>query len=192
MSLFTRIENPNPDAIKGLIADGIILADEKLGELYSPSHDIFEDIALIRYVEQIYQGNSEVFEFFAKLDGKEPAIRRAFRLWLNDQLYDASSTFSDFISSVLGDLKIDQYWKDETIISILSSNYSKNYFDSNIDVLKVNDWALLVRFVHLLRTSCQEPDEQLAQQLKDDNKKGNSYWLYLKPVGPGWKTMVDF
>ncbi len=192
MSLFTKIEDPNPDIIKELIADGIILTDEKLGELYCPSHDIFEDIALIRYVEQIYQDDSEVLEFFAKLDGKEPAIRRAFRLWLNDQLYDASSTFSDFISRVLGDSRIDQYWKDETIIAILSSNYSKNYFNSNTDVLKTNHWVLFTRFIHLLRTSCQEPDEQLSQQLETDNKKGNNYWLYLKPVGPGWETVIDF
>jgi len=44
--------------------------------------------------------------------------------------------------------------------------------------------------MHLLRTACQEPDEQLLQSVSMKNQSG--YWMYLKPVGVGWEVLIQY
>jgi len=192
MSLYAKISNPDLNTIKGLLDDGIILSEEYLGEAYCPSHDIYEDLALIRYIERIFQEKEDVSNFFRKLGGKEPAIRRAFRLWLNDQLWDAPLELTIFVTEILDNVEIEQYWKDEIIIAILQSKYCKNFFDSNLEILQKGDWTLLLKFIHLLRTACQVPDEQLVQTLKKSIHSAYNQWLYLKPNGSGWEVVINF
>lgn len=191
MSLYARIENADPLVIKQLYNDGIILIDEELGEAYTPSHDMYEDIALIRFIERIFQGKQGTLDFFERLGGKEPAKLRAFRLWLNDQLVGATRNLAIFVSEVLEGSKIEQYWKDEVIIAILRSEYCQNFFDSNQELLDRSGHALLLRFIHLLRTACQEPDEQLIQEVQRGDRGSVYEWLYLRPVGPGWQVMLS-
>lgn len=192
MSLYVKISNPDLSTLKRLLDDGIILSEEYLGEAYCPSHDIYEDLALIRYIERIYQERTDTFDFFHKLVGKEPAIRRAFRLWLNDQLWNESIDLTNFVTKVLDDSEIEQYWKDEIVIAILQSKYCKIFFNRNLEILKKDQWKLLIRFIHLLRTACQEPDEQLIQALKKPIEAAYNQWMYLKPNGPGWEVVIDF
>lgn len=192
MSLYVRIEHADPLTIRQLYNDDLILIEENLGEAYSPSHDIYEDIALIRVVERAFQKKASMSDFFKELGEKGTAMRRAFRLWLNDQLVDVSANLTAFISEVLAEVEIQQYWKDETIISILRSKYCQNFFDANEELLVMNEHALLQRFIHILRTTCQEPDEQLIQTLKKTNQGNRYQWIYLRPVGPGWEVLLNY
>jgi archaellum biogenesis ATPase FlaH len=187
MKLYVRAENIHKDIIKQLHNDNIILVEENLGESYSPSHDIYEDIALMRFIERNYQQRQNTLDFFERC-GKEPAKRRAFRLWLNDSLFSMDHNLNTFILEILQSDGIEQYWKDELIISILRSTYCQKFFDSNQEVLQKGDFALFLRFIHLLKTACQEPDEE---KMKSPLSRG-IYWLHLKPVGPGWETVIRF
>jgi hypothetical protein len=192
MSLYTRINDPTPEIITQLHSDGIIDIEDNLGEAFSPAHDIFEDIALIRFVERVFQNTQYPIEFFYNLGGKEPAIRRAFRLWVNDQLLLLSNQFILFLTQILtsSESEIDTYYKDELLIAVLRSEYCANFILTNAELLKENKFKLFLRLVHLLRTTCQEPDEQLAQTIK--NHPQSSYWIYLRPVGPGWEAITHY
>lgn len=192
MGLFVRISGSNPMILEQLLIDEIITKDGELGDSYCPSHDVFEDIALIRYIERIFQGRENTTSFFDQLNGKQPAIRRAFRLWVNDQLQVVSNNFISFITNVFSieNNLIAQYWKDEIITSILLSNYCGNFFEANGDLLTGNNNLLLIRFIHLLRTTCQEPDEKYIEANSQRTKTG--YWIFLKPTGPGWKIIIQY
>jgi hypothetical protein len=191
MSLYTRISDPDPIIISQLRGDGIIIIEENLSEAFSPSHDIYEDIALIRFVERVYQEQQHVGDFLIKLGGKEPAIRRAFRLWVNDQLLSVSTQFIVFLSQIINssETDIEQYWKDELIIAILRSEYCEDFIQTYWDLLKGNHHKLFLRMIHLLQTTCQEPDEKFAQNVRE--RMQNDYWMYLKPEGPGWKALIQ-
>ncbi len=191
MSLYARVEGLDSLIVSQLLNDNIIMAEENLSESFSPSHDIYEDVALIRVVERFYQEKQNTPDFFVRF-GKEPAKRRAFRLWLNEYLVDASPNLITFVSEIFDAREVEQYWKDEVIIAILKSEYCQIFFDSYEEILRGDYFALLLRFIHLLRTSCQEPDEQLIQSLRSQNQNNIYQWLYLKPVGPGWGVVISF
>jgi len=187
MKLYVRVEAIHIDIIKQLCHDNIISIEEKLGESYSPAHDIYEDVALIRFIERIYQQKQSTIDFFGKC-GKEPAKRRAFRLWLNDSLFTIDHNLNSFILEILQIDEIEHYWKDETVIAILRSEYCQKFFDSNEEILQKENFNLFLRFIHLLKTACQEPDEE-AMRLTSSTE---SDWIYLKPVGIGWEIVIRF
>ncbi|UCH93142.1 MAG: ATP-binding protein [Candidatus Aminicenantes bacterium] len=187
MKLYVRAEGICKDILKQLCHDNIILQEEKLGESYSPAHDIYEDVALIRFIERIYQEKQNTMDFFEKC-GKEPAKRRALRLWLNDSLCSIDYNLNAFILEILKSDDIGQYWKDEVITAILRSEYCQKFFDANEEILQKDSFSLFLRFIHLLKTACQDPDEE-AMKLTSSTEPGS---LYLKPVGFGWETVIRF
>jgi hypothetical protein len=80
MKLFTSPIEADEHAIT-LLENDQILFQEKNKRKYAPSHDILEDWALVKYVSGKYEEQSNPKELFASI-GNEPAIRRAFRLWI--------------------------------------------------------------------------------------------------------------
>jgi len=96
MSLFVEPDDAvDPEAIEALEKDEVIFSDKEKHEL-SPSHDIFEDWALIKYVAAKYKEHLGPKDLFNNL-GNEPAIRRAFRLWVEDYLVDDSEKIIELI-----------------------------------------------------------------------------------------------
>ena len=115
------------DAILKLEEDDIVRRDTKYS-LVSPAHDVLEDWALEYYIENAYQqwlGNSQKF-----LDeiGDEPAINRAFRLWLHQKLKYGENV-TDFVCSILVSQGIKRYWQDETIAAVLQGDNPEEFLD---------------------------------------------------------------
>ena len=191
MSLFARLDGLDPKSLKELVHDGVLEVDEITKDSYRPSHDIYEDIALIRYVTRAFQSKQNTEDFFVRIDGKTPAKRRCFRLWLNEALIEPQQ-ISGFIHDVFELQTISRFWLDELIAAILRSEYCHFFFEHNERPLLENDQALLLRFIHLLRTTCQEPDEKLIQALQDQDGQSLYQWIYLKPIGLGWEVIVKF
>lgn len=190
MRLFVRLDNLDEQATHALVRDEILEVDDELGDAYRPSHDIYEDIALIRFIKRAFEERNSTPDFFQRIGGRMPAKRRGFRLWLNDALTEPERV-SPLIQDVFVQSSIKQFWVDEVIISILRSLYCENFFESYEEQLLQNDQALLLRFIHLLRTSCQEPDEQLIKAVVEQD---NSLYqlIYLRPVGNGWPVVIRF
>jgi hypothetical protein len=178
MELFTFHEPDN--VTDALISDNILQVEQsELRNRFSPSHDIVEDWALIRYIKQQKQEAETSQLFLEKLD-TGPAIRRAFRLWLDDYYRQYPAAADDFSSEILLSPKVAQSWKDELVVFILSSENAYPLFSSLKDRLLENDGALLARFIHLLKTSCK------------GLKTGAMDFDDLVPVGSGWDALIDF
>jgi len=86
MKLFTTLNKSDAEAIACLENDEIVF-QENNNRKYSPTHDILEDWALVKYVSSKFEENPKPKDLFSSL-GNEPAIRRAFRLWIEDYLID--------------------------------------------------------------------------------------------------------
>ena len=177
LRLFVKPSGVDEEALSELVADGIIHTD-KTSRQYAPTHDILEDWALIRYVERILSEYPRTVEFFAKL-GTEPAIRRAFRLWVEAELLDNNSVIYNLVKDSLSTNEIENYWADELLIAIFRSEDCHQFFVEFSDVLVKDEHKELVRCIHLIRTACKE---------RGSDKNLN----ILVPVGSGWLEMLAF
>lgn len=178
MKLFTEPGGADPEAVVCLLKDEIIFQD-KNNIRYAPSHDILEDWALVKHVSAIYEDYPDSKEFFSKL-GKEPAIRRAFRLWVEDFLVDDSSKIIELIRSALANPTIEKYWADELLVAVFRSENSNYFFTSFQKELIAENASLFKRSLHLIITCCKESD-QLPNNVH-----------ILLPIGSGWTESLFF
>jgi guanylate kinase len=193
MKLFVKIEGITEALVKALEQDELITIEPKLKESYSPSHDIYEDIALIRYIERKYQNNKlDVTTFFEQLEGDEPAKHRAFRLWLEDSLQSPTQDLKIFIKKSIEETASVSKWSESIITAILKSEYCEQFFEDNESLLLQNELSLFLTFLHMLRTACREPDPNFPEQFLQIHQISIYDETFLKPVGKGWEIVIKF
>lgn len=179
----------DPQILNQLIQDGI-LGYETAG--YFITHDIYEEWALEKIIESdfIKRGNNK--EFFENI-GQSLPIRRSFRNWLSEKLLIRDDLINQFIEEAIVDKKIESFWKDEILVSVLLSDYSETFFDLFTEKLIENGHKLLKRLSFLIRIACKEVDNDFFKKLgvKDVNMFSIKYVL-TKPKGEGWKSLIKF
>lgn len=178
------------DAIFKLEEDNLVRRDST-NNFVSPSHDVLEDWALDQYIEDAYRKDSDKIQDFLDAIGHEPAINRAFRLWLHQKLRYGENV-NDFVRSVLTSQDIQSYWQDETIAAILQGDNPDEFLSSLKDQLFLDDGKLLKRFCFILRIACQTPDQTFISKLKQSDDRALVDTLLLKPYGQGWKAIICF
>jgi hypothetical protein len=177
MKLFTKPDKSDAEAIAYLENDEIVF-QENNNRKYAPTHDILEDWALVKYVSSIFEDFPKPKDLFDKL-GSEPAIRRAFRLWVEDYLIDNSNTINELIEASISD-SIEKYWADELLVAAFKSENCNSFFIAFEKELIKNDAAFFNRCLHIIRTCCKESDQ-----------KANNPNILL-PIGSGWKEAIFF
>ena len=178
MKLFTKPDDGvDAEALVCLENDEVIF-QEKNNRKYSPTHDILEDWALVRYVSEKYEDCQNPKDFLMSL-GTEPAIRRAFRLWVEDYLNDNNVRLIELLRMSLSDDTIEKYWIDEILTSVFRSDNCAYFFDSFEKELLLNDGALFDKCLSAIETCCKE----------SFNVNNNTI---LVPIGNGWKCALLF
>ncbi|WP_461633500.1 hypothetical protein [Labilibaculum euxinus] len=178
MKLFTKPDKSDAEAIVCLENDEIVF-QENNNRKYSPSHDILEDWALVKYVSSKFEDFPNPKDLFSNL-GNEPAIRRAFRLWVEDYLIDNSSKINELIKATIADQTNEKYWADELLVAIFKSEYSNLFFAFFEKELIADNAVFFNRCLHIIKTCCKESDQ----------KTNNSN--FLLPIGSGWKEALFF
>lgn len=185
-----RASEFDPEVIAKLEEDHLIHRDQKSATI-SPMHDVLEDWALEEYIESEYVENSHDLVQFLLTIGNEPAISRAFRLWLYRKLKFDDAT-NEFIEEVLTTDGIESYWKDEAIAAIMQHGSPEDFLYSLKPQLLKDDCALLVRFCFILRIACQRPSSLYNYLLVKDEKSGILKSWFLQPYGNGWEALFNF
>ncbi|WP_179414837.1 ATP-binding protein [Mucilaginibacter sp. E4BP6] len=179
MSLFVTPDHDDPEIVDLLEHDGLIFSGRN-PEAYAPTHDILEDWALVRHVDAVYNEHDDPLSFLLSL-GNEPAIRRAFRLWVDDNLIDKEQRILELIAGVLASGDFDKYWTDELITAVFRSEVHTGFFQFFSAKLLAGDDIFFIRCIQLLRTTCKEiADTESDQQ------------VVLIPVGTGWTDALKF
>jgi hypothetical protein len=195
MTPYTNANNLDITILAELVSDNIV-EKNAIGNQFAASHDIYEDWALTRYIENSYQGflpsGNAVESFFIGI-GFAPAVRRAFRIWISEKLQSVDYNTNELLQKILRHQTLQHYWKDEIIIAIMQSPYSATFLNDNKDLLLSDDFKLFKRTVLLLNVACQQPDLSNIQAYKKNEDKPQLYRSYnLKPVGKGWENLVNF
>lgn len=179
------------EALRSLEVDEIIKYDANAGG-YFITHDIYEEWALDKIIERAYISLVEYESFFASLGNSLP-IRRAFRNWLSEKLFINQEDIKLLIEQSLDNGKIESFWKDEMIVSILLSEYAEVFFQLFETRLLENEQELLMRVVFLLRIACKGVDDGFLTQI-GLSKTNHSILttLFTQPKGSGWSYAIDF
>lgn len=191
-SFYINILNPDNEALEALCNDEIIKYDENQYG-YFITHDIYEEWGLEKFIDKCYKLNDSNAEAFLNTIGNSLPIRRSFRNWLSDKLYDNASNIQPLISAILPNNKIENFWKDEIVVSIMLSSYANKFFEENKSLLLQNNQELLLRVIFMLRIACKTIDYNLLKALAINKKE----WIDLKyvltiPKGSGWEYAIKF
>ena len=178
MSLYVSPSEVDDYAVDQLENDNIIYK-HATQRLYAPSHDILEDWALIKYIKEIFDQNSTALELFKNI-GNEPAIRRGFRLWIEETLSDNEEYVFRLIDETINEPNIERYWSDELLIAVFKSESSQAFFIKYSTKLLSDNAIFLNRCLHLIRTACKE--RELKGRISSS----------LYPIGSGWKEAIRF
>ena len=180
MSLFIEPVDVKEEALFALAKDGIIFSGEK-NDGYAPTHDVLEDLALVKFIHDHWKTHHDPEQFFAAV-GSEPAMRRAFRLWVEDQLAEEAQDVFQLITQAQTSQTIANYWLDEMLIAVFRSPDSESFFKAFRDLLLQNEAAFLWRCIHLIRTACRQ-----SSSWSTDGHSVNP-----NPIGSGWRYALLF
>lgn len=153
-----------------------ILGYDDMHNGYFITHDIYEEWTLNKIVSRSFSNYSNTKEFFDNLGNSLP-IRRAFRLWLSDNLSENRKEIESFIQDSFTNVGVSQFWKDEFLVSVLLSDYSGTFFNFFEKEIISNDFIILKRILFLLRIACT--DISSIQNIET-----------IKPKGKGWKEVI--
>ncbi|GAB3847041.1 hypothetical protein GCM10028822_07890 [Hymenobacter terrigena] len=180
MSLFIEPIGVSEDAVFALENDGIIFSEEG-NDGYAPTHDVLEDLALVKFIHDHWKTHRNAEQFFTAV-GSEPAMRRAFRLWVEDQLAEEAQDVFQLITQAQASQTIANYWLDEMLIAVFRSPDSEIFFKAFQDLLLQNDATFLCRCIHLIRTACRQSSSW--------STGGRS--INPNPIGSGWRYALQF
>jgi len=181
----------DPHTIQSLENDSLITGNNA-GQ-YTPSHDIYEDWALTKHIETEYtiweQSGNDIRQLFHSI-GTEPAIRRAFRIWIHEKLQEDDFDAAQLITDIINDT--DQHWIDETFIAIIQSKVSLDFLKENKSIFYADDFKQLQRFLLLLKVSGQEADYSLIEKFEGEEKPEPYQAYFLKPAIDSWRNTIRF
>jgi hypothetical protein len=167
------------EIVAGLLADNLLVEGTAHGQ-YAPAHDIFEDIVIDHYFDELYlTHNNDVVSFIQAVE-PFPVLRRGIRWWAIGKFINQDDKFIQFISGLLLATEINKYSKDEIFLAILYSPNCTVLLEQLKELLNLNDYAVLKRIILLLHinfTVKNEPDE--------NNQT-------IKTNGPGWLAVLNF
>ncbi len=147
---------------------------------FAPSHDILEDWALVKHISKLRSDATSVDDFFSKIGG-QPALRRAFRLWVEDYLIEAPDSIAAIIRDTVNNDQIERYWVDEILVAVFRSKDASVFFQKFKSDLLIENAAFLSRCILLARTAC-----------KEYGKGSESNKSILFPIGDVWKELLVF
>lgn len=193
MQAFVPAHDQDPEVVQRLESDGLIARDEH--GFYAPSQDLLEDWALRSHVVRCFQqANGDWVRFFENT-GAEPALRRAFRIWLTYAVAGPDSArIADFVVDVSRNPSIPQHWRDEVLVGVLLSDSADILIDRIGAALLANNKELLIRAIHLLRTACKGPNEMFLKLLGDSGRQVYPFLAvtFTRPRGRGWEALIRF
>jgi hypothetical protein len=182
------VASMDSDTLMALESDHLIRLNVEQGTA-CPAHDVLEDWAIEEFIDRVYLNNVGSASDFLSAVGNEPAMNRAFRMWLGTKLKFDDSIWG-FISEVLSADDDLRFWKDESICALLNGEDPHAALHKLKDRLLLDDCNLLKRFCFILRITAKEPDPSKTLKLSDQSK--TSIPQLLLPYGSGWDEMILF
>lgn len=148
------------------------------------AHDVFEDWGLVEWFMRRFESHSGSSAAMAGEVGGHPALRRAYRKWLTEQLDIDRAVVDQFISEVSSEKSLPPHLVDDTWLAVFQSSAAGSFMTAIVHKLLANEAALLQRVLHLVRVGCKTVSPKA---------QGAHVWLrWHVPTGNAWPILLAF
>ena len=179
---FVPTEGSDAEAVAALCDDGIIIRNET--GLAAPAHDILEDWAIMRWIEQCIAELEWQARPLAMKVGTRPAIRRGFREWLKEALDLDADRAAQFALSTYSDSSLSNNFRDDVMVSVLLSRSVRGFISGQKDRILKDDAKLLISLIRLTRAAC-------TQRSTSRHDQNATELLLLEPEGDAWSALLE-
>lgn len=181
----TNVDNTTLETMQ---RDGVIT---KEGSKYFISHDLFEEIAIEEFIDKQFFDSQDYNSFLSSI-GTSLIIRRCYRHWLSEKYEDKNEIIINQSIDYLLESKLQSFWIDETLISVLLSTSANLFFDLSKSKLLMGKLELLSKTAIQLRLTCKEFNKALLTTLGLPLSLRVIDETFLKPIGSGWIAFIHF
>lgn len=180
---YVRPTVSDPEAIDALVGDSLLQAAPGTTGHYAPAHDVLEDWAIIKWLDNLAADTDDPATTLASSVGGYPALRRGVRRWLSERLSADPTNTCNFILAAGARADLPSYFRDDCVVSALLSDAAPAFVDGCRSRVAEGDTELLRQLVHLLSVACKSPPTWLPQTSLQSE--------LLVPVGPAWEPVLD-
>jgi hypothetical protein len=172
------------EALFELEQNGVIIQSED-AKTYYHGHDVFEELVVNHIFTEQYKNNITGKQFFEQFR-TTLRIRKLFRGWLTD--FASIEEHQSIIYELLKCEDVNIIWKDEILLTIISTEKLRNCYSKIMLNMVENNYALLKKTAFLINTCCR-----VAEHAEGTLNKGNMLPLRLsKPSGYAWESIFNF
>lgn len=172
------------DALSALEQQGIINMSDDTRK-YFHGHDVFEELVVNHIFNEQFERNIVGAEFFSNFR-TTLRIRKLFRNWLSS--FANQSDHEDFIYQILEDNNVDVIWKDEILLTIISTESLKGIYYQIAKKLTDNNYDMLRKMIFLINTCCRVAKHEEAYF----NRGSLLPFRYSQPSGYAWEALFEF
>ena len=172
------------DVVESLRRDSLIQSRRHREEQVAPSHDVLEDWAIARWVEQQVAESGDSLATLAELVGPHPALRRTYRTWVSERVEIDPASADRLFNEGVASCAVPAQFRDDTLVSLLLSPSAPELLERHTSELLANDRALLKRLTHLLRVACVSSPKWLGRMQQ-------RVLVLSVPKGPGWAWVLS-
>lgn len=170
-------------ALSSLASDNLLAVDE-LGSRVAAAHDVLEDWGLVEWFTRRFDLHAGNVHRLAEDVGEHPALRRAYRKWLTEQLDVDASALNAFVAEACDSATLPVHFLDDTWLAIFQSEASGSFMQTFADRLLESEADWLQRLLHLIRVGCKTVSPLAA------NVEASARWHV--PTGNAWALLLRF
>jgi hypothetical protein len=142
-------------ALERLKQNGLLQFGEGSDSMAALAHDILEDWALLKWLDELHARKMQDPPGFVADVGTHPALRRSYRRWLEELLECVPTAADQLVSDTVTSKQLPQQARDDTLTAVLLSKNAPDFLQRNEALLLAQNADLLQRAVHLLRVGCR-------------------------------------
>lgn len=180
---FVHLESSDDQALDALLNDSLLECSAQSFALFSPAHDVLEDWAILHWFDARFSISDTNLGDIAEAVGGYPALRRAFRRWLEEHFQVNPTHAGQYVLRAVEQHGLPSYFRDDCFVSALLSESASDFLLGCRRSISRLNVCLLLQIIHMLRVACKESPRWL-------NVPGLPSQM-LVAAGAGWKATLD-
>ena len=181
LSMYVTCSDLDLLAVTNLRADSLLVRSEQTDMLVAPAHDVLEDWAILRWIDEQHAELGGSFRKFSEVLGTHPALRRAYRKWIAELLECDPAAADTFFNGAVHEADVPASFKDDTFVALLRARSAPALIEKHRSGLLLGNRQLLKRMIHLLRVACVTTPAWLQGKAA----------LFNVPDGPAWAALLS-
>jgi hypothetical protein len=181
LSMYSSSAGLDHEALDKLRADSLLVRSEQSETLIAPAHDVLEDWAILRWIDDRYAEVDSGLKALSEALGVHPALRRAFRKWISELLERDPSAADGFFRKALREVAVPASFRDDILVALLRAESAPRLLEHHRRELVSEDKRLLKRLIHLTRVGCVTAPAWLQGKAA----------LFNVPDGPAWAALLS-